>query len=76
MLVKAADALIQGYQLLVSPLLGAHCRYTPSCSQYARDALAEWGLLRGAWLALRRIARCHPLGGAGYDPVPARGNDA
>ena len=76
MLVRAADRMLRAYQLLVSPLLGPHCRYSPSCSQYAREALAEWGFVRGVWLSLRRVARCHPFGGAGYDPVPARGHDA
>jgi putative membrane protein insertion efficiency factor len=62
--------LIRLYQLLVSPLLPPRCRYLPSCSDYALDALAGHGVLRGLWLAVRRIARCHPWGGSGYDPVP------
>ena len=55
---------------LVSANLGPRCRYEPSCSQYALEALERHGALRGTWLAMRRIGRCHPWGGAGYDPVP------
>jgi len=62
--------LIRAYQLLVAPLLPPSCRYVPSCSQYAAQAIAEHGSLRGSWLALRRLLRCHPWGGSGYDPVP------
>jgi len=68
---------IQGYRLLLSPLVGPCCRYLPSCSDYALEALERHGVLRGGWLTLRRIARCHPWGGAGYDPVPVgRGEPA
>ncbi|MGE0484252.1 MAG: membrane protein insertion efficiency factor YidD [Gammaproteobacteria bacterium] len=63
-------ALIQVYRVLVSPLLGPRCRYLPSCSAYALEALETHGVLRGGWLALRRVLRCHPWGGSGYDPVP------
>ncbi|MDX9720360.1 MAG: membrane protein insertion efficiency factor YidD [Myxococcota bacterium] len=63
--------LIRTYQLFLSPLLPPSCRFTPSCSQYALGALAEHGFWRGWWLALRRIARCHPFHPGGYDPVPA-----
>ena len=69
---RIAIFLIRGYQWLLSPLLGANCRFQPSCSQYAIEAIREYGLLRGSGLALRRIGRCHPWGGAGYDPVPPR----
>jgi putative membrane protein insertion efficiency factor len=62
--------LIRLYQLVVSPLLPPRCRYLPSCSDYALEALASHGVLRGLFLALRRITRCHPWGGSGYDPVP------
>ena len=62
--------LIRGYQLLLSPFLGNHCRFTPSCSQYASEAIARHGALRGGWLAVRRIGRCHPFCDGGYDPVP------
>ncbi|MDR0582585.1 MAG: membrane protein insertion efficiency factor YidD [Prevotellaceae bacterium] len=58
------------YQWCISPLKPPTCRFTPTCSQYAIEALKKHGLLKGAWLALRRILRCHPWGGCGYDPVP------
>jgi uncharacterized protein len=62
--------LIRGYQRLISPLLGPRCRFYPSCSQYAVDALRLHGAARGGALALRRLLRCHPLNPGGYDPVP------
>lgn len=71
--------LIRIYQATISPLLPASCRYTPSCSRYAIEALREWGPIHGGWLTLRRILRCHPWGGHGPDPVPPRdekGSDA
>jgi putative membrane protein insertion efficiency factor len=58
------------YRLALRPLLPASCRFTPSCSDYALEALRRHGAVRGAWLALRRVCRCHPWGGFGYDPVP------
>jgi uncharacterized protein len=63
---------IAGYRRFVSPLLGARCRFAPSCSEYALGALAEHGAARGLWLAVARIARCHPFNPGGYDPVPSR----
>ncbi|MET4103053.1 putative membrane protein insertion efficiency factor [Roseovarius sp. MBR-78] len=66
---------IRGYRLLLSPWFGLSCRYQPTCSQYALDALEHHGALRGGWLALWRIARCNPWGGCGYDPVPGCGCD-
>lgn len=63
-------ALIRIYQWGISPLLGPRCRFTPSCSHYAVEALQKHGLIKGLWLAIRRIARCHPWGGHGVDPVP------
>ena len=64
--------LIRFYQRAISPHLGSNCRYTPTCSAYAIEALREHGLFRGSWLALRRILRCNPWGGSGYDPVPPK----
>lgn len=65
-------AMIVAYQWLLAPLLPMSCRFAPSCSHYAAEAVAEHGGLVGGWLALRRLVRCHPWGGAGYDPVPKR----
>ncbi|HLU25777.1 MAG TPA: membrane protein insertion efficiency factor YidD [Longimicrobiales bacterium] len=62
--------LIKGYRVAVSPWLPPACRYTPSCSAYAEEAIRRYGAGRGSWLALRRLLRCHPFGGHGYDPVP------
>jgi uncharacterized protein len=61
---------VRAYQYTVRPLLGAHCRFYPSCSDYAREAIERHGAARGSWLAVRRIARCHPYHPGGYDPVP------
>ena len=63
-------ALIRGYQLLISPMFPPSCRYLPTCTSYAREAVTLHGPVRGGWLALRRLVRCHPWGGSGYDPVP------
>jgi putative membrane protein insertion efficiency factor len=63
-------ALIRGYRLLVSPLFPPTCRFTPTCSQYALTAIERFGPVKGTWLAVRRVARCHPLNPGGYDPVP------
>ncbi|MBE0538754.1 MAG: membrane protein insertion efficiency factor YidD [Ignavibacterium sp.] len=62
--------LIKIYQLLISPLFPSSCRYTPTCSHYTLEALQKYGLLKGGWLGVKRISRCHPWGGSGYDPVP------
>jgi len=62
--------LVSAYRRLVSPLLGQRCRFHPSCSAYAQEALSRYGAGRGSWLALRRISRCHPFHPGGYDPVP------
>lgn len=66
---RAAIAAIRVYQLALSPYWPAVCRYQPSCSQYAADAIRRYGVARGCWLGFRRILRCRPLGGQGYDPV-------
>lgn len=63
---------IQAYRYLVSPWLGNHCRFYPSCSQYAMDAVHTHGALRGGWLSLRRLSRCHPWHAGGIDPVPPK----
>ena len=65
-----AEILIRLYQWTVSPLLGPACRFHPTCSQYALEATRRFGVLRGGWLAIRRIGRCHPWHAGGYDPVP------
>ena len=62
--------LIRSYQVLISPYLGGHCRFTPTCSAYAMEAIDRHGSLKGSWLALKRIGRCHPFCDGGYDPVP------
>lgn len=64
--------LLRAYRFLISPLYGQVCRYHPSCSAYALEAVTEHGALRGSWLALRRLLRCHPWAAGGYDPVPPR----
>ncbi len=69
--VAAAVGLVRAYQLLISPWLGRPCRHDPSCSAYAIEALRRFGVLRGGWLTAKRLARCHPWGTSGYDPVPA-----
>jgi putative membrane protein insertion efficiency factor len=65
-----ALVLIKNYQRLISPLLPPSCRFVPSCSQYGLEAIAHFGMLKGGWLAVRRIVCCHPLNSGGYDPVP------
>jgi len=66
--------LIRFYRAAISPLLPASCRYTPTCSEYAETAVRRHGALRGGWMAARRLLRCHPFGGRGYDPVPGAGS--
>jgi putative membrane protein insertion efficiency factor len=64
---------IRFYQKLISPLLGRNCRYNPTCSHYMVEAVNEWGAIKGLWLGIKRIGRCHPWGDMGDDPVPRRG---
>lgn len=64
--------LVRIYRRWISPLTPPSCRFTPTCSAYAEQAITEHGALRGSWLALRRLLRCHPFGGSGYDPVPGK----
>jgi putative membrane protein insertion efficiency factor len=67
---RALIGTIDVYQRVISPRLPPACRFTPTCSQYAREAIERHGARKGSWLAARRLLRCHPLGGKGYDPVP------
>ena len=60
----------RGYKVTLSPLIGQQCRFLPTCSDYGRDALIQHGPVRGGWLTVRRLCKCHPFGGSGYDPVP------
>ena len=61
--------LLRAYKWAISPMLGPACRYVPTCSEYAMEAVERYGVARGGWMALRRVLRCHPFAGAGYDPV-------
>ena len=67
---KSLIALLRGYKRWISPMLGTRCRFVPTCSEYAMQAIGRFGTLRGSWLAIRRIGRCHPLHPGGHDPVP------
>ncbi|MEM6511803.1 MAG: membrane protein insertion efficiency factor YidD [Pseudomonadota bacterium] len=69
-LAKPVVALVRLYQFAISPWLGGNCRFQPTCSQYTIEALQTHGIFRGSWLSAKRIGRCHPWGGSGYDPVP------
>jgi putative membrane protein insertion efficiency factor len=72
-MVTFLKLLVKLYRNTIGVTLPNSCRYQPTCSQYALDALTEYGAVRGTWLAVKRIARCHPLAAGGYDPVPTRG---
>jgi uncharacterized protein len=72
MTARLLIVLIRVYQVLLSPIVGGGCRFLPSCSEYAIQAIRAHGTRRGSWLAARRIGRCHPFGGHGHDPVPPR----
>ncbi|MEM6630411.1 MAG: membrane protein insertion efficiency factor YidD [Bacteroidota bacterium] len=63
---------IRVYQVCISPFFPSSCRHVPTCSQYALEAIKEWGAIKGTWLGIKRIAKCHPWGSSGYDPVPKR----
>lgn len=67
---KLVITAIKGYQRFLSPLLGSNCRFTPSCSAYATEAISRFGVIKGGWLASKRILKCHPLNDGGDDPVP------
>lgn len=67
---KFLMSLIRGYQIAISPMLGAHCRFHPTCSAYTLGAVERFGVVHGTWLGVRRICRCHPFCDGGYDPVP------
>jgi putative membrane protein insertion efficiency factor len=69
---RIGTTIVRGYQLAISPFAGGACRFQPSCSDYAIEAIASHGFWRGGWLALRRVSKCHPFGHAGFDPVPPR----
>lgn len=73
LLVSLFVGILRGYQLLISPMLGPRCRFYPSCSNYAIEALRVHGAARGSWLAARRVGRCHPWHAGGLDPVPPKG---
>jgi uncharacterized protein len=62
--------LIRGYQIVISPLFPPSCRYLPTCSEYGYEAIEKYGIIKGGWMAIRRILRCHPFRPGGYDPVP------
>ena len=64
--------LIRGYQIIVSPLLGSNCRFIPTCSEYALESLKVYGLIKGTYLTIKRIGKCHPWGSHGYDPIPTK----
>ena len=64
--------VIRIYQLIVSPLLGSNCRFMPTCSEYALETLKSYGLIKGVFLTIKRISKCHPWGGHGYDPIPTK----
>ena len=69
---RTVRGALRAYKLTLSPLIGQQCRFAPTCSEYAADALIEHGFWRGSWMAVRRVCRCNPWGGSGYDPVPPR----
>ena len=71
-LIKLFIFLIKFYQYFLSPLLKVNCRYLPTCSEYAKESLTRFGIIKGSFLSIKRITTCHPFGGDGYDPVPQK----
>ena len=69
-MTRVLQAFIRAYQVTISPLFAGSCRYYPSCSQYTYEAVTRYGWLRGSWMGMKRIGRCHPFARGGYDPVP------
>ena len=69
-LTYIAYLIVKAYQVVVSPFLGTNCRYNPTCSAYALEALKKFGIIKGGLLSIKRVAKCHPWGGSGHDPVP------
>ena len=69
---RLAIFFVRIYQVVISPWLGPNCRHIPTCSNYMLEAIEEWGVLRGGWMGMKRLARCHPWGTSGYDPVPKK----
>lgn len=67
---KLARGVIWLYQVMLSPWLGARCRFSPSCSAYMQESIEKYGIFKGGWMGLKRLSRCHPWGGSGHDPVP------
>lgn len=76
LVLLAVRIVIRAYQFIISPWLIGNCKFVPSCSEYFLQAVHEWGVLKGSWLGLRRIGRCHPFGMGGIDPVPRRGGES
>ena len=70
MLKRILQLCVRGYQVTLSPVMGGACRFEPSCSNYMIEALEKYGAIKGTWLGVKRLARCHPFGDYGYDPVP------
>ncbi len=71
-LIQSLIVCIKMYQLLISPIIGHNCRYLPTCSEYTAGCLKEFGIIKGTFLSLKRISRCHPWGNHGYDPIPSK----
>ncbi|MCH2189528.1 MAG: membrane protein insertion efficiency factor YidD [Gammaproteobacteria bacterium] len=70
--LRCLEAFFKFYKVVISPILGTNCRYTPTCSEYTKEAIEQHGWLKGMALGVKRLSRCHPWGGSGYDPVPVK----